>query len=157
MAVRSESRAKIRSSPEAVFAYLTDFGRWREWAPRIAECQVRGGGPLRTGATLDQRVTTRSGGTKPRTLEVIAVEARRVISFAGKMGPSAMTWGFSCTAQTEASTELVLWIEVEVRGPMRLMPAAAMRSGFRRVNGAEVARIKSAVERTSVGTATRVS
>ena len=149
--VRSESRGEIRASIEAVFAYVSDVSRWPEWARDIRECSVSGGGPLRPGARLDQRVAGSGSSTKPRVLDVAGVEAPRRLEFTGMYGPSPLRWGFDLDAGSVDSTGLLLWVEMERRGPMRAMPTPMLRRGIRAQNDKEIAMIKAKVEAEIAG------
>jgi uncharacterized protein YndB with AHSA1/START domain len=145
MALRSETRAQIDSSVEDVYRYLSDVSRWPEWATAIRACSVSGGGPLRTGCTLEQRVKGVFGSTRDRTLAVNAVDAPSRLEFAGDMGPSALRWGFELAATEAASTDIVLWVEVELHSLMRAIPAGLIREMIHRVNDRELAAIKAKV------------
>lgn len=145
-AVRSESRGEIAAGIEAVFGYVSDVSRWPEWAQDIRECSISGGGPLRPGARLDQRVNGSGGSTKARVLDVAAVEAPRRLEFSGMYGPSPLRWGLDLKAEDHDSTGLLLWVEMERRGPMRAMPTPVLRRGIRAQNDKEIAKIKAMVE-----------
>src|SRR6185312_12062210 len=93
MTFRTESRITIAGTVPEVWAYLCDVGRWREWAPTVLECRVRGGGPLRPGAQVDQRAKGILGTSRGRSQEVTAVEEPRSLAFAGPLGTSAARWG----------------------------------------------------------------
>ena len=144
--VRSESRGEIAAGIEAVYAYVSDVTRWPEWAHAIRECSVSGGGSLRAGARIDQRVSGSGGSMRDRTLDVSAVDAPRRIEFAGLFGPSPLRWGFDLTAAGGTRTGILLWVEMDRRGPMRATPAPVLRKMVRDTNDREIAAIKTAVE-----------
>ena len=144
--VRSESRGEIAAGIEVVYAYLSDVTRWPEWAHAIGECRVSGGGPLRAGARIDQRVRGSGGSAKERTLDVTAADEPRRIEFAGLYGPSPLRWGFDLTAAGGLRTEIELWVEMDRRGPMRATPGPVLRKMIRGTNDREIAAIKTAVE-----------
>jgi hypothetical protein len=144
--VRSESSGEIAAGIEAVYAYVSDVSRWPEWAHAIRECSVSGGGPLRAGARIDQRVTGSGGSLKERTLDVTTVDAPGRIEFAGSYGPSPLRWGFGLTAAGEMRTAILLWVEMDRRGPMRATPAPVLRKMVRDTNDREIAAIKTVVE-----------
>src|SRR5579859_7111037 len=95
MTFRTESRITVASSVPEVWAYMCDVGRWPEWAPTVLECRVRGGGPLRPGARVEQRAKPEGilRFTRDRSQEVTAVDAPRTMAFAGPLGTSAARWG----------------------------------------------------------------
>ena len=144
--VRSECRGEIGAGIEAVFAYVSDVTRWPEWAHDIRECALSGGGPLRGGARIDQRVGDSGGSTKPRVLDVVTVNAPREIEFTGTYGPCPLRWGFELNAADVSSTGILVWVEMDRRGPMRAMPAPLLRKGIRDQNAREIALIKAQVE-----------
>ena len=144
--VRSESRGEIAAGIEAVYAYVSDVSRWPEWAHAIRECSVSGGGPLQAGVRIDQRVTGSGGSPQERTLDVTAADPPRRIEFAGLFGPSPLRWGFGLPAAGGMRTAILLWVEMDRRGPMRATPALVLRKMVRATNDREIAAIKTAVE-----------
>lgn len=145
MTVRSETRMEMPASREEVFRYLSDVSRWPEWAAGILSCQVSGGGPLVAGSRLDQQVKKPFGTPGDRTLDVTSVDAPTRLTFAGTMGPSSINWGFDLEPAGQGGSEVILWIDAERGGAMRLLPAAVLRSMFRKVNLRELVAIKRAV------------
>lgn len=146
MGVRSESQGAMAADPQAVYDYLADASRWPEWARAILECHVSGGGPMRTGARLDQRARGRFGSSRPRTLDVIAAEAPRRLAFAGMMGSWPMQWGFDLSPRA-GGTGVTLWLDAELRGLMRLVIGGMLPRMVGQVNMRELAAIRTAVER----------
>ena len=153
MAIRTESRIAIAGSVPEVWAYVCDVGRWSEWAPTVLECRVRGGGPLEPGARLDQRAKGIFGSTRGRSQGVTAVEAPRHVAFAGPMGSSAARWGMELEPIGEARTDALMWIEVDLEGVMRAIPASLLERRIQRVSDLEMLAIKAAVEAAPVGPA----
>jgi carbon monoxide dehydrogenase subunit G len=151
MAVRTESRITIASSVREVWSYICDVGRWPEWAPGVLECRVRAGAPLQPGSQVDQRAQGMFGSTRDRSQDVTAVEAPRSLSFAGPMGPSAARWGMELEPTNERHTEAMMWIEVDVAGVMRAIPARVLKGRIQRVSNREMAAIKAAVESAPPG------
>ena len=145
-AVRSECRGEVSAGIEAVFAYISDVSRWPEWAQDIRECSISGGGPLRAGSRIDQRVPASGGSTKERVLDVVRVDAPGRIEFTGTYGPCPLRWGFELNAPGVNSTGVLIWVEMERRGAMRAMPAPMLRKGIHDQNAKELARIKAKVE-----------
>jgi Polyketide cyclase / dehydrase and lipid transport len=146
MAFRTESRLAIAGSPSEVWAYLCDVGRWPEWAPTVLECRVRGGAPLRPGSQIDQRAKGIFGSSRARSQEVTVVEEPRYLAFAGPLGTSVARWGMEIEPIHGGQTEAMMWIEVELAGPMRAIPAGVLKSRIQRVSDLEMAAIKDAVE-----------
>jgi hypothetical protein len=146
MTFRTESRITIASSVGAACAYICDVGRWPEWAPTVLEGRVGGGGPLRPGARVEQRAKLMFGLSRHRSQEVTSVEPPTSVAFAGPMGPSAARWGMEFTPVDGGRTDAVMWIEVDLAGIMRAIPAGLLKSRIQRVSDIEMVAIKAAVE-----------
>jgi hypothetical protein len=146
MTFRTESRIAIDGSVGDVFAYLCDVGRWPEWAPTVLEGRVRGGGPLQPGSRVEQRAKLPLGLSRGRSQEVTVVEAPRSVAFAGPMGTSAARWGMEFEPVDDKQTDAMMWIEVDLAGIMRAIPAGFLQGRIQRVSDAEMAAIKAAVE-----------
>jgi len=146
MTFRTESRITIASSVPAVWAYLCDVGRWPEWAPTVREGRVRGGTPLRPGARVDQRAKLVLGMSRARSQQVTAVEPPRAMAFAGPMGTSAARWGMELEPAGDGQTDAMMWIEVDLAGLMRALPAGLLKGRIQRVSDVEMVAIKGAVE-----------
>jgi carbon monoxide dehydrogenase subunit G len=146
MTFRTESRTTIAADIAQVWAYVCDVGRWQEWAPTVLECQVRGGGPLQPGSRLDQRAKGILGTSRKRSQVVTAVEAPRRVAFAGPLGTSAGRWGMELVTTNEGQTESMMWIEVDLGGPMRAIPSRVLERRVQRVSDLEMSLIKAAVE-----------
>jgi hypothetical protein len=146
MTFRTESRIKIDSSVRAVWAYLCDVGRWPEWAPTVLEGRVRGGGPLQPGSRVEQRAKLILGMSRRRSQEVTAVEEPRSVAFAGPMGTSAARWGMELEPVDDGHTDAKMWIEVDLAGVMRAVPARSLQGRIQRVSDLEMTAIKAAVE-----------
>ena len=136
----------IASSVQEVWEYLSDVGRWPEWAPTVLEGRVRGGGPLQPGARVDQRAKLILGMARSRSQEVTAVEAPRSMAFAGPMGTSAARWGMELQPADDRQTDTMMWIEVDLAGIMRAIPARMLKGRIQRVSDSEMVAIKAAVE-----------
>jgi hypothetical protein len=145
MAIRSESRLTIARSVVDVWAYLADVGRWPEWAPTVREGWVAGGGPLQPGARVEQRAKLMFGLSRHRAQNVTLVEPPHRMAFAGPMGTSAARWGMELQPIGETETDAMMWVEVNLGGPMRAIPGR-LNSRIRRVMDVEMAAIKAAVE-----------
>ena len=146
MTIRTESRITIASSVGEVWAYVCDVGRWPEWAPTVLECRVRGGAPLQPGSRVEQRAQGILWLTRGRSQEVTAVEAPRYVAFAGPMGTSAARWGMELQPADDRQTGATMWIEVDLGGIMRAIPAGLLKRRIQRVSDREMAAIKAAVE-----------
>jgi polyketide cyclase/dehydrase/lipid transport protein len=149
VAVRTESRLTIASSIAHVWAYVCDVGRWPEWAPGVLGCWIRGGGPLQPGSQVEQRAKGMLRSTRERTQYVTAVDAPRHVAFAGPMGTSAARWGMELEPMANGQTGAEMWIEVDLRGPMRAIPGGVLQRRIQRVSDREMAAIKAAVESAS--------
>jgi hypothetical protein len=146
MTIRTESRLTIVGSVSEVFAYLCDVGRWPEWAPTVLECRVRGGGPLQPGSRVEQRAKLILGLSRGRSQEVTVVEAPRYVAFAGPMGTSAARWGMELVPAGDKQTDAMMWVEVDLAGIMRAIPAGRLKGRIQRVSDYEMTLIKAAVE-----------
>lgn len=149
MTFRTESRLVIEGAVEDVWAYLCDVSRWPEWAPTVLRCWVRGGGPLQPGARVEQRAKLPFGLSRGRGQDVVAVDKPRAISFAGPMGTSAARWGMELKTQGEGQTDTMMWVEVDLAGIMRLLPARYLKRRVQRVSDIEMKLIKAEVESAS--------
>lgn len=147
MSFRTESRITIASDVPDVWAYMCDVSRWQEWAPTVIECRVRGGGPLQAGARLDQRAKGILGTSRRRSQDVTTVEAPRQMAFAGPLGTSTARWGMEFEPAADKGTEAMMWIEVDLGGPMRALPGF-LKSRIQRVSDLEMRLIKAGAEST---------
>ena len=154
MSIRSESRITIAGSVPEVFAYICDVGRWPEWAPTVRECWVEGGAPLQPGARVEQRAKGLFGTSRYRAQHVTAVEAPRSLAFAGPMGTSSARWGMEFEPAGDGQTDTMMWIEVDLAGIMRAIPAGRLKSRIQRVSDLEMVAIKAAVESATRAEAT---
>jgi hypothetical protein len=146
MTFRTESRITIASSVHEVWAYLSDVGRWPEWAPTVLEGRVRGGGPLQAGSRVEQRAKLMFGLSRSRSQEVTVVEPPASMAFAGPMGTSAARWGMELKPTGDGHTDAMMWIEVDLAGIMRAIPAGTLKGRVQRVSDIEMVAIKAAVE-----------
>jgi hypothetical protein len=146
MTFRTESRLTIAGNVHQVWAYLCDVGRWPEWAPTVLEGQVRGGGPLQPGALVEQRAKLMFGLSRSRSQEVTVVEPPTSMAFAGPLGTSAARWGMELKRIDDGHTDAMMWIEVDLAGIMRAVPAGMLKGRIQRVSDIEMVAIKAAVE-----------
>ena len=146
MTFRTESRIGVASGVREVWAYLCDVGRWPEWAPTVLEGRVGGGGPLQPGSRVEQRAKLMFGLSRRRSQEVTVVEPPTSMAFAGPMGTSAARWGMELKPAGDGQTEAVMWIEVDLAGVMRAVPAGMLKGRVQRVSDIEMVAIKAAVE-----------
>ena len=146
MSMRSESRLTIAGSLPEVWAYLSDVGRWPEWAPTVGEAWIGGDAPLHPGARVEQRAKLPFGATRRRAQNVTEVDAPRSLAFAGPMGTSTARWGMELEPVDGSQTEAMMWVEVDLEGPMRAIPGSVLNGRIRRVMDREMASIKAAVE-----------
>ena len=146
MTFRTESRIMIVGSVYEVYAYLCDVRRWPEWAPTVLEGRIRGGGPLQPGSRIEQRAKLILGMSRSRSQEVTVVEPPRSLAFAGPMGTSAARWGMEFEPADDGEINTMMWIEVDLAGIMRAIPADLLKSRIQRVSDIEMVAIKAAVE-----------
>jgi Polyketide cyclase / dehydrase and lipid transport len=146
MTFRTESRLTIAGRVDEVWAYLADVGRWPEWAPTVLEGRVRGGGPLQPGSRVEQRAKLMFGLSRDRSQAVTLVEPPASMAFAGPMGTSAARWGMELKPAGAGQTATMMWVEVDLAGIMRALPAGLLKGRVQRVSDLEMAAIKAAVE-----------
>jgi hypothetical protein len=146
MTFRTESRLTIASSVQEVWEYLADVGRWPEWAPTVLEGRIRAGGPFQPGARVEQRAKLMFGLSRSRSQEVTVVEPPTSMAFAGPMGTSAGRWGMELKPVGDGQTDTMMWVEVDLMGIMRAIPAGMLKGRVQRVSDIEMVAIKAAVE-----------
>jgi hypothetical protein len=146
MTFRTESRMTIASSVHQVWAYLCDVGRWPEWAPTVLDGRVRGGGPLQPGSRVEQQAKLMFGLSRSRSQEVTVIEPPASMAFAGPMGTSPARWGMDLKPTGDGQTDAMMWIEVDLTGIMRAVPAGMLKGRVQRVSDIEMVAIKAAVE-----------
>jgi hypothetical protein len=146
MTFRTESRITIENTVDEAWSYICDVGRWPEWAPTVLECWVRGGAPLQPGARVEQRAKGILGTSRGRSQEMTAADEPRSLAFAGPLGTSAARWGMEFEPLRERQTDAMMWIEVDLGGPMRAIPGRLLQRRIQRVSDLEMTLIKAAVE-----------
>ena len=146
MAIRTESRITIAGSVPEVWTYVCDVERWPEWAPTVLEAWVRGGAPLQPGQRVEQRAKLILGMSRGRSQAVTVVEAPRTLAFAGRMGTSPARWGMKFEPAGDRQTDAMMWVEVDLAGIMRAIPARMLQGRIQRVSDVEMVAIKAAVE-----------
>jgi hypothetical protein len=67
------------------------------------------------------------------------------------MGTSAARWGMELEPTLNRHTDAKMWIEVDLGGIMRAIPAPILKAKIQRVSNREMAAIKAAVESTAAG------
>jgi hypothetical protein len=146
MTFRTESRITIASNVHEVWAYLCDVGRWPEWAPTVLEARIRGRGPLQPGSRVQQRAKLMFGLSRRRSQKVTVVEPPTSMAFAGPMGTSAARWGMELGPAGDGQTDAMMWIEVDLAGIMRAVPAGMLKGRIQRVSDIEMVAIRAAAE-----------
>jgi len=146
MGFRTESRIAIAGVVTDVWAYLCDVGRWPEWAPTVLACRTAGGAALQRGMRVEQRAKGILGTSRSRAQHVTVVDEPSSLAFAGPLGTSSARWGMELEPLDGGSTDTLMWIEVDLAGPMRAIPAGLFRKRIQRVSDAEMVAIKAAVE-----------
>src|ERR1700744_4578140 len=144
MTFRTESRMTISSGLHEVWAYLCDVGRWPEWAPTVLEGRIRAGGPLQPGSRVGQRGEPMFGLFRSRSQEVTVVEPPTSMAFAGPMGTSAARWGMELKPAGDGHTDAMMWIEVDLAGIMRAVPAGMLKVRIQRLSDIEMVAIRAA-------------
>jgi hypothetical protein len=84
--------------------------------------------------------------SRSRSQEVTVVEPPTSMAFAGPMGTSAARWGMELKPVDAGRTDAMMWIEVDLTGIMRALPAGMLKGRVQRVSDIEMVAIKAAVE-----------
>jgi hypothetical protein len=95
---------------------------------------------------VEQRAKLMFGLSRGRSQEVTVVEAPHHLAFAGPMGTSAARWGMEFEPAGGGQTGAMMWIEVDLAGIMRAIPAGLLKGRIQRVSDIEMVAIKAAVE-----------
>jgi carbon monoxide dehydrogenase subunit G len=95
---------------------------------------------------VEQRAKLILGMSRGRSQEVTVIEAPRSMAFAGPMGTSAARWGMELEPADDRQTDTMMWIEVDLAGIMRAIPARMLQGRIQRVSDLEMVAIKAAVE-----------
>lgn len=151
MTIRTESRLKIDGGVDDVWAYLADVGRWPEWAPTVLRCWISGGAPFQPGSRVEQRAKGILGTSRGRSQHVTTAEPPRYMAFAGPMGTSSARWGMELEPVGEEQTDAMMWVEVDLAGIMRAIPASLLQRRIQGVSDLEMVAIKAAVESAEPG------
>lgn len=146
MTFRTESRIVISRDVVEVWDYLCDVGRWAEWAPTVLECWTRDGRPLQQGSRIEQRAKGILGSTHRRSEQATALAPPHAMAFAGTMGTSRAQWGMRLEPVETAGCDALMWVEVDLAGAMRAIPASMLRRRVQRVSDREMAAMKAALE-----------
>src|SRR3984957_17758582 len=81
-----------------------------------------------------------------RSQQVPVADAPTSMAFAGPMGTSAARWGMELKPTDDGRTYTMMWIEVDLKGSMRAVPAGMLKGRIQRVSDIEMVAIKAAVE-----------
>jgi hypothetical protein len=103
---------------------------------------------------VEQRAKLMFGMSRSRSQEVTVVEPPHSLAFAGPMGTSAARWGMEFEPAGDGRTDTMMWIEVDLAGIMRAIPANLLKSRIQRVSDLEMVAIKAAVESATRAAAT---
>jgi hypothetical protein len=95
---------------------------------------------------VEQRAKLILGLSRARSQEVTVVEEPHNLAFAGPMGTSAARWGMEFKPADDTQTDAMMWIEVDLAGIMRAIPARMLKGRIQRVSDVEMVAIKAAVE-----------
>jgi hypothetical protein len=101
---------------------------------------------MRPGSRVEQRAKLMFGLSRSRSQEVTVVEPPTSMAFAGPMGTSAARWGMELKPTGDGHTDAMMWIEVDLAGIMRAIPAGMLKGRVQRVSDIEMVAIKAAVE-----------
>ena len=84
------------------------------------------------------------GLSRSRSQEATVVEPLTSMAFAGPMGTSAARWGMELKPADDERTDAMMWIEVDLMGIMRAVPAGMLKGRVQRVSNIEMVAIKAA-------------
>ena len=146
MTIRTESRLTIASSVAEVWDYVCDVTCWPQWAPTVLRGEVRGGLPLAPGSRIDQRAKLPLGLSRRRSQVVTEVDPPGHVAFAGPMGTSAARWGMELQPSGDGQTDAMMWVEVDLAGLMRAIPARALQARIQRVSDIEMVAIRAGAQ-----------
>jgi carbon monoxide dehydrogenase subunit G len=86
------------------------------------------------------------GLSRGRGQEVTVVDPPASMAFAGPMGTSTARWGMELKPAGDGETDTMMWVEVDLGGIMRAVPAGMLKDRVQRVSDIEMVAIKAAVE-----------
>jgi hypothetical protein len=95
---------------------------------------------------VEQRAKLMFGLSRSRSQAVTVVEPPTSLAFAGPMGTSAARWGMELGPAGDRQTDAMMWVEVDLTGIMRAVPASMLKGRVQRVSDIEMVAIKAAVE-----------
>jgi hypothetical protein len=68
------------------------------------------------------------------------------VAFAGPLGTSTARWGMELEPLGNDQTDAMMWIEVDLAGAMRAIPAGMLKGRIQRVSDLEMTLIMAAIE-----------
>jgi hypothetical protein len=95
---------------------------------------------------VEQRAKLMFGMSRSRSQEVTVAEPPTAMAFGGPMGTSTARWGMEIKPLDDGQTDAMMWVEVDLTGIMRAIPAGMLKSRVQRVSDIEMVKIKAAVE-----------
>jgi uncharacterized protein YndB with AHSA1/START domain len=118
-----ENTVTIRRSVEDVFGFLADFENVPKWNYAIVETRKMSTGPVGVGTTYLQvrSVPSRS----EERFEVTAYDPPQRLEVRGQLGPFPSRVAYALDAVPEG-TRVTNTVELELRGPMRLVGPVAV-------------------------------
>jgi demethylmenaquinone methyltransferase/2-methoxy-6-polyprenyl-1,4-benzoquinol methylase len=95
---------------------------------------------------VDQRAKLMFGLSHSRSQGVTVVEAPTTLAFAGPKGMFPARWGMELKSAGDGRTNAMMWVEVDITGIMRAIPAGLLEGRVQRVSDIEMEAIRAAVE-----------
>lgn len=140
-----EVQADIRRSPDEVFDFVSDPTNEPQWNVRMTRVEDLTGRPVRVGSRYRMRFTAGPAATsevvrfeRPDSWQLRGVSKILTSSFEGLVTPRA------------GHAHLVLRMEIQLRGPLRLA-APGVRRRMQRELERDIAAIKATLEGSSRG------
>jgi uncharacterized protein YndB with AHSA1/START domain len=105
-------------SPEATFAYLSDFSSTAEWDPNVVAAERLGDGPLGEGTEF-RLVTSFAGHKSPITYRIVEYDPPHAVSFRGE-NATTLTLERITFEPAAGGTRIVYEANLTLRGVLKL-------------------------------------
>jgi uncharacterized protein YndB with AHSA1/START domain len=141
--IKVETSVVISRSPEAVFAYISNFENNPRWQGGMREARFTSHGPLGVGSTYAQ-VATFLGRRVESTFEVIDYQPNRLVKATSTSGSFPITFT-RIVEPVDAGTKVVAIVEGDATGFFKLAQPLLARMVQRSVD-ADYANLKQILE-----------
>jgi uncharacterized protein YndB with AHSA1/START domain len=139
-----ETSTVIARPAADVFAVLSDYRRDTQWRPAVTAMSVEPDAPVTVGSRITEEL--RFAGQSWVTPTVVTdLRPGRLLAFQGGDATMAIRGGREVQATGEHSTTVRQWLDISLRGPLRvLQPILAAR--YRRVAADDLQRLRALLE-----------